>query len=501
MSFFYPNEINVVNETIDLNYPENEINRRHFEKKIDRAVNTRKKTQNPIDVEGEYIKTPRTFYDITLSNKDINLNYSALNPTGFTAQHMYLFGLIHDNIADVSDNNKSIVGELIIEHKPKTVLNQKIYTCYLLEEADISKPNDLDNLISFINSDNDKIKNIDFNLNNIIKKQPRCIHYESGFNQVFVFLKSINVNSSSANFLKTNLTLNTNLFDKAGSAKVSMIEFNKKRKETSANFESDKQEGIESFIGSLFGKTTKEGQTNMEDVYIDCQPVNESDETDIAIATLVGSEEGKKKQTLDFYKTINHFFLFIVVAIVCRLSVPFIYKVAIIKNIIMWRDDENEYTKYIRKADYLIIFIIGVFMMHYLGIGMTKEDKGIFTLFFMILGALSVFGYSIIQLKKRDLDYMTVIKNDTSTTINYSEDETVFDINLASMIKFPFILLGFALKISFLALWIVLLIIYSIFLNLLNVADKKFWISEFLFFNTTVLTPLIYLTAKGSSSQ
>lgn len=212
-------------------------------------------------------------------------------------------------------------------------------------------------------------------------------------------------------------------------------------------------------------------------------------------------KKAKKKQTLDFYKTINHFFLFIVVAIVCRLSVPFIYKVAIIKNIIMWRDDENEYTKYIRKADYLIIFIIGVFMMHYLGIGMTKEDKGIFTLFFMILGALSVFGYSIIQLKKRDLDYMTVIKNDTSTTINYSEDETVFDINLASMIKFPFILLGFALKISFLALWIVLLIIYSIFLNLLNVADKKFWISEFLFFNTTVLTPLIYLTAKGSSSQ
>jgi len=238
----------------------------------------------------------------------------------------------------------------------------------------------------------------------------------------------------------------------------------------------------------------------MEDVYIDCQPVNESEETDTAIATVVGSEDGKKKQTLDFYKTVNHFFLFILIAVVCRLSVPFIYKVAIIKNIVMWRDDENEYKEYIRRADYLILFIIGVFMLHYLRIGMSEEDKSVFTLFFMILGALSVFGYSIIQLKKRDVEYMTVIKDDTATTIEYSDEDKKFDIDLISMVKFPFILLGFALKISFAALWIVLLMVYSIFVNLLKVEDKKFWISEFLFFNTTVLTPLIYLIAKGSTN-
>ena len=497
MSFFYPNEINIVNETIDLNYPENEINKRHFEKKINYIANSRKNTNKPIDVEGDYIKTPKTYYDITLSNKEDNLNYSALNPTGFAAQHMYLFGLIHDNIADITDNNSTIVGELVIEHRPKTAVNQKVYTCYLLEESD-DEPNDVDNLISFINSDDKKIKNIGFNLNDVIKKQPRCIHYESGFNHVFVFLKSINVNSSSAKFLKENLTVNTDLFDKSVSTKITMIEFNKKQKEKSVKFESDNENKVESFIGSLFGKTTREGNTNMEDVYIDCQPVNESDETDTAI--VVGSEDGKKKQTLDFYKTVNHFFLFLLIAVVCRLSVPFIYKVAIIKNIIMWRDDENEYKEYIRRADYLILFIIGVFMLHYLRIGMSEEDKSIFTLFFMILGALSVFGYSIIQLKKRDVEYMTVIKDDTATTIEYSDEDKKFDIDLISMLKFPFILLGFALKVSFAALWIVLLIVYSIFVNLLKVEDKKFWISEFIFFNTTVLTPLIYLLAKGSTN-
>ena len=34
----------------------------------------------------------------------------------------------------------------------------------------------------------------------------------------------------------------------------------------------------------------------------------------------------------------------------------------------------------------------------------------------------------------------------------------------------------------------------------LKVEDKKFWISEFLFLNTTVLAPLIYLLAKGSTN-
>lgn len=498
MSFFYPNEINIVNETIDLNYPENEINKRHFEKKINHIANSRKNMQKPIDVEGDYIKTPKTYYDITLSNKEDNLNYSALNPTGFAAQHIYLFGLIHDNIADITDNNSTIVGELVIEHRPKTAVNQKVYTCYLLEESD-NEPNDMDNLISFINSDDNKTKNIDFNLNNIIKNQPRCIHYESGFNHVFVFLKTINVNSISAKFFKEKLSVNTDLFDKSASTKISMIEFNKRQKEKKVTIETSENK-VESFIGNLFGNTTREGNTNMEDVYIDCQPVNESEETDTAIATVVGSEDGKKKQTLDFYKTVNHFFLFILIAVVCRLSVPFIYKVAIIKNIVMWRDDENEYKEYIRRADYLILFIIGVFMLHYLRIGMSEEDKSVFTLFFMILGALSVFGYSIIQLKKRDLEYMTVIKDDTTTTIEYSDEDKKFDIDLISMVKFPFILLGFALKISFAALWIVLLMVYSIFVNLLKVEDKKFWISEFLFFNTTVLTPLIYLVAKGSTN-
>ncbi len=68
------------------------------------------------------------------------------------------------------------------------------------------------------------------------------------------------------------------------------------------------------------------------------------------------------------------------------------------------------------------------------------------------------------------------------------------------MLKFPFELLGFALKISYAALWIVLLLVFSIFVNLLKVEDKKFWISEFLFLNTTVLAPLIYLLAKGSTN-
>ena len=395
MSFFYPDDINVVNQTIELNYPENNINRRHFEKKINDIANSRKNMFKPIEVEGEHIKTPKLYYDITLSNKEPNLNYSALNPTGFSAQHIYLYGLIHDNIANVTDTNKSIVGEMVIEHKPKTAVNQKIYTCYLLEHDD--KPsNDLDDLISFIQNENDKPNEFTFNLNNLIGKQKKCIHYESNYDHVFVFFKTISVNSASSKFLKDTLSIATHLFDKSAPTKVSMIEFNKRKTLSSKKNSNDQENNTETFIGNFFGKPTREGNTNMEDVYIDCQPVNESDETETAVTTVIGSEDGKKKQTMDFYKTINHFFMFILIAAVCRFAIPSIYKIAIITNIIRWRDEETEYKKYLRMADYLLMFAIGVFMLHYLRIGMTKEGKGIFTLFFMILIAISVFGYSII---------------------------------------------------------------------------------------------------------
>jgi hypothetical protein len=499
MSYFYPDEINVVNETLELQYPKNDINKRHFEKKMTTVANSKQNAYKPIEVDGDYIASINSYYQIILPNKEPNLNYSKLNPTGFSARSLYLYGLIHDNIADITDNNSSIVGELVIEHKPKTAVNLRVFTCYLLENND-GKANDLDNLISFIQNQ-DKTKEVPFDLNKLIGKQKKCIHYESEYDHVFVFTKPISVNTESANFIKSMLTTNTDLFEKSAASGVNMIEFgpatkpdNKKKREKETE-----DSPIESFIGSIFGNNTKEGNQNMEDIYIDCQPVDESEETDTAvISSVMNTTDSKKKQSIDFYKMVNNFFMFILIIVVCRMAIPTMYKVAILNNIIRWRENSDEYKKYIRLADYLLLFIVSVYILHYFRIGMTKEGKGIFTVFFMLVAAVSVFGYSIIQLKKRDADYMTIMKDGVPEKIEYSEEEKI-NTGFVEFIKFPFIAYSHALKSSYLALWITMFIIYSIFLNLLKISDKKFWVKEFILFNTTVLSPFIYLSIKGAT--
>lgn len=499
MSYFYPDEINITNDTLELQYPKNEINKRHIEKKMNTVANSKKNTFKPIEVEGDYIASPNTFYQLTLPNKEPNLYYSKLKPTGFSARYLSLYGLIHDNIADITDNDSSIVGELVIEHRPKTAVNIRMFTCYLLQQKD-GEPNDLDNFVAFFRNEDEKPKELPFDLNNLIGKQKKCIHYQSEYDHVFVFTKPISVNTTTAKFIKTSLTSETNLFEKSAISGVNMIEFGtteQKKKEKSAN--TNDESPIESFIGSLFGNSTKEGNQNMDDIYIDCQPVDESDETETAvISSIMNTSDSKKKQTIDFYKMINNFFMFILIIVVCRMAIPTIYKVAILNNIIRWRQNSDEYKKYIRLADYLILFLVGFYILHYFRIGMTKEGKSIFTVFFMLIVAVSVFGYSIIQLKKRDTKYMTIMKEGVPETIEYNENDKI-NVGFVEFIKFPFTVYGNALKSSYFALWITMFIVYSIFLNLLKISDKKFWVKEFLLFNTTVLSPFIYLSIKGSA--
>ena len=137
--------------------------------------------------------------------------------------------------------------------------------------------------------------------------------------------------------------------------------------------------------------------------------------------------------------------------------------------------------------------------MHYLRIGMTKDGKGIFTIFFMLLAGFAAFGYSIIRLRKRDAEYMTInLEDETAVPLEYKEGEQVETIGFVELFKFPFIAASKALTIMFAALWFIFFVIYSIFVKLVAPEDARFWISEFLFFNTTVFTPLMVLLINGS---
>ena len=155
MSFLYPDEMVLTEEIIDINYPVFEVNKRDVHKKHTSIANSNKKPTAIENINGKLISEPQHYYEINISSKQPNLTYSKLNPSSFSSSYMYLYGVIHNNIANITDNNDSLVGELVIEHIPKSSLNQKIYTCYLLENREESY-NDLDKLIVLTDTNKDE---------------------------------------------------------------------------------------------------------------------------------------------------------------------------------------------------------------------------------------------------------------------------------------------------------------------------------------------------------
>lgn len=490
-------------EVIDINYPVFEVNKRDVHKKRNTVVNSNKTPHSVDNINGSLISEPQQYYEINISSKQPNLTYSPLNPSSFSSSYMYLHGVIHNNIANITDNNDSIVGELIIEHIPKSSFNHKIYTCYLLENKEESY-NDLDKLITLTDTNSDE-NNIRMNLNKLIYKQKRCIHYISGNNHIFVFLNPISINKQSASYVKENLAFHTQLFNKSTPEDITMVNLDRSR-----FYKDKKEENVESFIGSLFGnKNVIEGNENMQDIYIDCQPVNESDETDTAYLTkIMNSEDGNQEQLMSFYKMSTNFVLFIVIAIVCRFSIPTMYKVVIINNIVRGIDvdDETQLKMYIRIADFILIGIVLFHLFNFWGIGMSENGYPIFIVFFLLLLAIMIFSYSIIQLKKLDPEYMTVDKNQDKITLQYDPDnDNTADLSVNDYVSdfiFTHLLPGIKhnwKSLSFVSIMVgfaSLLFIPSKVKEQLREKNLSFRVVGLL--NLTLIIPFIYLSYTGS---
>jgi len=501
MSFLYPDEMIMTEEIIDINYPTFEVNKRDVHKKRTTIANSNKIPQSIDTMDGELISEPQHYYEINISSKQPNLTYSKLNPSSFSSSYMYLHGVIHNNIANITDNNDSIVGEMIIEHIPKSSFNHKVYTCYLLENIEESY-NDLDKLITLTNSNGDE-QNIRMNLNNLVYKQKRCIHYISGSNHVFVFLNPISINKQSASYIQNNLAFHTQLFNKFTPEDITMVNLDRSR------FYKDKKKNNESFIGSLFdNKNVIEGNTNMQDIYIDCQPVNESDETDTAYLTkIMNSEDGSQDQLMTFYKMATNFLLFIIIAIVCRFSIPTIYKIIILNNVIKGFDiqEEIEYKMYIRIADLILIGIVLFHLFNFWGIGMQENGYPIFIVFFLLLLAVMVFSYSIIQLKKLDAEFMTVDKKGGPISVYYDPDnDNTEEYSISDFYGSFFEKLARPAFRSVPALIFISIIVYFASLIFIpskvreQLREKNLSFRVLGLLNFTVFTPLIYLSYIGS---
>jgi len=230
----------------------------------------------------------------------------------YAAQYLYFYGLIHNNILDVTCDsngaliNKEIVGEMIIKNS-KLTGSGNIYLCFLLA-ADETLPylsvtsNDIDRTISMIITDTtDKDLNISTTLNGVLPVQNSAITYTSGNDTVIVFTTPVYINNSSASVIKPCNTT-TPLFTSVPAAP-----------------------GV---YGSLTGDNIK--TKGIDDIYIDCQPTGESAETINTYQVPVNSEYTRDASRIDLYKTTVQLCIVFSFLVVSYYAIPTLYKMLII---------------------------------------------------------------------------------------------------------------------------------------------------------------------------
>ena len=410
MSFFNIDENNIsTDEPIKYIYTGISVNHRDIKDRTNDANLNSIKKQNLPDTEGERIPNKNTFYQISLRNKEPNFIYAGLSPSSYTAKSVFLFGLLHRNISGISSTyNSNVVGEIVVEHTNTNKQMQKVYSCFLVKEIDSNiteenpkgdtTDNSLDNLVRMVN--NKLQPEQTFDLSSVIPEQTHSIHYVDGENHIFVFTNPIEINKDTANFFKTKLAPKTKLFSIYPTNESSnktlfygsetiVLKKPQKTKDNKTKTGDDvdtKEEGFRIIEGID------------DDIYIDCSPTGESDETIKAYKIPIDSEYSDHKNQIDGFKMITHFFMFILITLLSFFTIPKLYKNFVVDR--FNKENLNNSRTRIFNEDMaiwiifivnLIIAIIPPFSIYYI----------------MFISVISIASYALIQFNKTRAEFMT----------------------------------------------------------------------------------------------
>lgn len=325
MSFFeLDNNQNTISEKIKYIYTGTSVNKRDItEHSNDEQFNSIKKTDLP-ETEGKRIPVKNTFYKINFANREPNFIYAGMNPSSYVANTLYLYGLLHRNISGItSKNDNNIIGEIVIEHANANKQAQKVYTCFLVEErTDKMTDNSVDTLVQMVTGEGSE-PDITVELNSVIPKQTHCVHYVDEDNHVFLFTIPLQVNKAAADFFRNKLATETKLLKVYPPTDYEVISLDKDK---------PAQEGF----------TVREGVDG--EIYIDCQPTGESDET---IAVQVGK-----------FTFINNITFWVINVVLLLIFVIPVYNFHVVGR--MMAEYAGACNKYVK---YLIIWIAILFMV------------------------------------------------------------------------------------------------------------------------------------------
>lgn len=393
MSFFYPYEnINEYNNTIKFEYKNKTILNKEINDYNNKLNNLLIHKSTPI--KGSTIKHKESYYKIDYFSKEPNFIDSSITPSNFSSNYMYFYGLLHNNIKELTNNNK-IIGEIVIEHKNSNAQDDIVYVCFLVKLDMSQKSSSLDKFIHFFHNNTKQLEsNID--LNNVIPKQNKIINYidkqKGKNNHIYIYDTPITVNENSAEFFKT-LSIHTDLFNVNAPLTPKYID-----------------------VGNREGFSNIEGFD--DEIYIDCTPVGESDENIQTYNVPVEGEYTNQKVKIEFFKSAMYFMFFLMITICSYVFIPATYKHSIID-----KTNKSEYSdkhQTIRFADLVISLLYFIFTWSLIIDVNVEKNPYIWP----IVGFLTLFYglfFALIQGKKTSKDFMTTKGYETNSAGLYSD--------------------------------------------------------------------------------
>lgn len=493
MSFFKLDDNNIsYDNNIKYIYKDTTINKRDVKEHTNDNLHNSIKKENKVEVEGKLIPIKDTFYKINFPNKEANFVYTNLTPSSYIANNIYLYSVLHHNISGVTTNNTEIIGEIVIEHSNPNKQNQKVYVCFLINEELIkTSDNSIDKIINLVEGKSD-YNELSVAIKNDIPTQTHCFHYEDNNNHVFVYTNPISVKKNAASFFKNKLASKTKLFNiyPAHDDKIvshQLIKLGEK----------------EGFVS----KTTTFQEAAEGEIYIDCSPAGESDDTVPALNVPLHSGYAESKTKTDAFKSIIHFLVFIIIAVVSVFGASSLYKTLIIDMIntsgITDQDNNNNKRDYMSKTNFWIVLAFIATGLCSLITGLASNSSGgniYLTYYGIFVISFIVFSSGVIQyLVNSDTDFVKT--NDKSIEIN---DNYKFDY----IEKFLQLLVHFKdtlLKANWFKLIISLVIMAGIFVGIGaliigNVAIFVKWLPTLLLTTIFIMTPIMYLALNKNTN-
>lgn len=392
-------------------------------------------------------------------NGEPNISYidnTGISDTRYDSMKIYAYKLIHNNIQSLTTDQTSIIGELVVEHKNVNDPSDKQYLCFLLKHVSLNTNiNDIDILLNFKNQDK---SNTFIELNDMIPQQDNCIVYESKplngeiTNKVFIFTTPIEINATSKGIID-NCPIDTSLFGKESSKYFVLPSTN----------------------------IAKRGD---EDIYIDCSPTGESQETINTYNIPINSELSTNQEKADNMKTAIDFAYFAVYSLILSLILPPLYKGTAIKAALLSSPaDSLPNGIRLRSIDILTGLFMFISIVAMMSIGFTGDDSSLNTISFIIFYS-TVAGVLILYTKKANPDYLKIgnfeIKYSTKDAFNVNDMGRSVIILLSDMwdiINERKEGYGYAYIISIVAFMIIAIILVAVgsvsgyfFLHLLTVA-------------------------------